>query len=133
MGSSFCGTSSRRSRHHTMPLEGGIHPISSYRLLACGPGARFFAINRLKLAEKTAIVVLTHDSNSTDFAQIADRVAYLVVPPTKAHPNARTIFRAVQTGRLDRMRATDDFNSWFDAARARSFAANLATRRTSKL
>lgn len=91
-----------------------------------GQGLGFLAINRLYPADKIAIVVLTNDSSSSAFAQIADRLAYLVVPPTTADVQARAIFRAVQSGQLDRMQATDDFNAWFDSARARAFAANLA-------
>jgi CubicO group peptidase (beta-lactamase class C family) len=91
-----------------------------------GQGLGFLAINRLYPAEKSGIVVLTNDSSSTAFAQIADRLAYLVVPPTAADARARAIFRAVQSGRLDRDGATDDFNAWFAPGRVRTFAANLA-------
>ncbi|WP_287003179.1 serine hydrolase domain-containing protein [Sphingobium sp.] len=90
-----------------------------------GQGLGFIAINRLYPAEKIAIIVLTNDSSSTAFAQIADRLAYLIVPPTAIDAQARAAFRAVQAGRPDRVEATDDFSRWFDTARARSFAASL--------
>ncbi len=90
-----------------------------------GQGLGFLAINRIYPAERTAIVVLTNDSSSTAFAQIAQRLAYLIVPPTAADADARALFAAVQTGDLDRRQASPDFNAYFDADVAHAYADSL--------
>ncbi|MDE1150394.1 MAG: serine hydrolase [Azospirillaceae bacterium] len=90
-----------------------------------GQGLGFLAVNRLYPAEGIAIVVLTNDSSSPAFSRIADRLAYLVVPPTPTDAQARALFRDIQAGRLDRAQASADFNAYFDAKRARTFAQTL--------
>ncbi len=90
-----------------------------------GQGLGFLAINRIYPAERTAIVVLTNDSSSLAFVHIAQRLAYLIVPPTAADAQARALFAAVQKGDLDRRQASPDFNAYFDADMAHAYAANL--------
>jgi D-alanyl-D-alanine carboxypeptidase len=90
-----------------------------------GQGLGFLAINRLYPADCTAIVVLTNDSSSSAFAHIAQRLAYLTLPPTAADAQARALFAAVQKGALDRSQAAPDFNTYFDARLARAYADSL--------
>jgi len=90
-----------------------------------GQGLGFLAINRIYPDERAAIVVLTNDSSSIAFAHIAQRLAYLILPPTAADAQARALFAAVQHGELDRRQASPDFNAYFDAAMARAYAASL--------
>jgi len=71
-------------------------------------------------------VVLTKDSSSGAYAHIADRLAYLVVPPTTAEAQARDLLRALQACQVDRRQFSADFDAWFDADRARKFARGLA-------
>ena len=91
-----------------------------------GQGLGFLATNQIYPAERAAIVVLTNDSSSGAYAHIADRLAYLVVPPTTAEAQARDLLRALQAGQVDRRQFSADFDAWFDADRARKFARGLA-------
>ncbi len=63
-----------------------------------GQGLGFLAVNRIYPAERAAIVVLTNDSSASAYAHIAQRLAYLVLPPTPADAQARALFAAVQKG-----------------------------------
>ena len=84
------------------------------------------AINRIYPSEGVAVVVLTSDdSSSSAFIHIADRIAYLVVPPTKADAQARALFAEVQQNRLDRSQVSPDFNTYFDTTMAKSYAESL--------
>ena len=51
-----------------------------------GQGLGFLAVNRIYPAEHAAIVVLTNDSSSPAFARIAQRLAYLILPPPLPTP-----------------------------------------------
>jgi CubicO group peptidase (beta-lactamase class C family) len=91
-----------------------------------GQGLGFLAINRIYPSEGVALIVLTSDdSSSSAFIQIADRMAYLIVPPTKADAQARALFAAVQQNRLNRSQVSQDFNAYFDAKMARIYAESL--------
>ena len=91
-----------------------------------GQGLGFLTVNRIYPAERCAIVVLTNDSSSSAFAHIAQRLEYLIVPPTPADVQARAVFRAIQRNDLDRQQASSDFNAYFDARMARTYADSLA-------
>jgi len=90
-----------------------------------GQGLGFLAVNRIYPNERTAIVVLTNDSSSSAFSHIAERLAYLVLPPTPADSQARAVFTALQGNTLDRRQASGDFNAYFDAQMARDYADSL--------
>jgi CubicO group peptidase (beta-lactamase class C family) len=90
-----------------------------------GQGLGFLAVNRIYPEDRTAIVVLTNDSSSSAFAHIAERLAYLILPPTPADAQARSVFRAIQANDLDRREASPDFNVYFDARMARKYANSL--------
>jgi CubicO group peptidase (beta-lactamase class C family) len=90
-----------------------------------GQGLGFLAINRLYPAERAAIVVLTNDSSSSAFAEIATRLAYLILPPTAADAQARALFAAIQKDALDRRRVSPDFNAYFTRRMARAYADSL--------
>lgn len=90
-----------------------------------GQGLGFLAVNRIYPAERAAIVVLTNDSSASAFAHIAQRLAYLVLPPTSADAQARALFAAVQKGDFDRRQASPDFNAYFDARVAGAYANSL--------
>lgn len=91
-----------------------------------GQGLGFLAVNRIYPAERIAIVVLTNDSSSAAYAHIAQRIAYLVVPPTPAEAETRETFDAIRRNALDRSRATPDFNAYFDRRLATAYARSLA-------
>ncbi len=70
------------------------------RLSHSGGGSGFLAENRIWPDDKIAIVVLTNN----DWAPpeyLADRLAYLILPPTAAELRARTLFEAFQNGTVD--------------------------------
>jgi len=90
-----------------------------------GQGLGFLAINRIYPQDHAAIVVLTNDSSSSAFADIARRLTYLVLPPTAADAQARALFAAVQKDDLDRRQASPDFNAYFDTKTARAYADSL--------
>jgi CubicO group peptidase (beta-lactamase class C family) len=74
-----------------------------------GAGSGFLADNRIWPHEHAAIVVLTNN----DWAGpegLVDRLAFLVLPPTPEAARARTVFRAMQDGTLDRSLFTDTGN-----------------------
>ena len=90
-----------------------------------GQGLGFLTVNRIYPTESAAIVVLTNDSSSNAFAQIADRIAYLTVPPTPADAQARAVFASLQANRPERSSFTQDLNTYLDATMARQYAASL--------
>jgi hypothetical protein len=90
----------------------------AHGLLSCRPGIGLPCNQSSLSVGKSAIVVLSNDSSSGAFAQIADRLAYLVVAPMDIDAKARAIFRSIRTGGMERTKETEDFNDWFDAARA---------------
>jgi len=91
-----------------------------------GQGLGFLTINRIYPSEGVAVVVLTSDdSSSSAFIHIADRIAYLIVPPTKTDAQARSVFAAVQQNSLDRSQVSSDFNAYFDARMAHTYAESL--------
>ncbi len=61
-----------------------------------GQGLGFLAINRIYPSNRAAIVVLTNDSSALTFNHIADRVQFLVVPPSSQDADARALFTSVQ-------------------------------------
>ena len=90
-----------------------------------GQGLGFLAVNRIYPKEQAAIVVLTNDSSSAAFAHIAERLAYIVVPPTTLDAQARALFKSIQVNRLDRRLVSSDFDTYFDARRSREAARTL--------
>ena len=90
-----------------------------------GQGLGFLAVNRLYPYEHAAIVVLTNDSSALTFSHIADRIEYLVVPPSPQDADARAIFASVQKGSPDRRRFSKDLNEYFDARMARQYMHSL--------
>lgn len=90
-----------------------------------GQGLGFLAINRIYPAQQASIIVLTNTSSSLAFAHIADRLEYLVIPPTPEDAQARELFRSVQGGMPDRSRFSQDLNTYFDDSRARLYHESL--------
>jgi len=92
-----------------------------------GQGLGFLAINRIYPTEHAAIIVLTNDSSSSAFAHIADRLEYLVIPPTLQDAQARALFLSVQSGKPDRSRFSKDLNAYFDGHMARRYRQSLGS------
>jgi CubicO group peptidase (beta-lactamase class C family) len=90
-----------------------------------GQGLGFLAENRIYPAEHDAIVVLTNDSSSLTFRHVADRLAYIVVPPGANDAAARTMFASLQKGKPDRALFTADLSAYFDKKRVADYASSL--------
>jgi hypothetical protein len=85
------------------------------RLGHSGGGSGFLAENRLWPNEDAAIVVLSNNDWASP-ADLADRLAFLVLPPTAAEQRVRTVFEALQHGTLDRALFTDVGNAYWTPA-----------------
>jgi D-alanyl-D-alanine carboxypeptidase len=81
------------------------------RLGHAGGGSGFLAENRLWPNEGAAVVVLTNNDWATP-ADLAARLAFLVLTPTPAEQRARTVFESFQRGMLDRSLFTDIGNAY---------------------
>jgi D-alanyl-D-alanine carboxypeptidase len=76
-----------------------------------GSGSGFQAENRVWPRERIAIVIETNN-DWADPAALADRIAFIVVPPTAAEARARTLFEAFQNGTVDRAQFTQAGRSY---------------------
>ena len=90
-----------------------------------GQGLGFLAINRIYPTEHAAIVVLTNDSSALTFRHVADRIEYLVVPPTPPDAEARAIFMSLQIGKLDRSKLTVDLSTYFNSRLLAEYKSSL--------
>ena len=90
-----------------------------------GQGLGFLAVNRIYPAEHAAIVVLTNDSSALTFQHVADRLEYIIVPPTRPDADARAVFASLQKGLPNRTLFTADLNAYFDARMVSDYAKSL--------
>jgi D-alanyl-D-alanine carboxypeptidase len=70
-----------------------------------GEGSGFLAESRLWPEQRVAIVALTNNDWASP-GDLVDRLAYLVLPPTRAEARARALFEAFQNGTVDRSQFT---------------------------
>ena len=90
-----------------------------------GQGLGFLAGNSIYPDDNTAIVVLTNTNATLSFARIADRLAFLLLPPTSVDAQARRLFKGMQRGTADRAVLTPEFSAFLDARRLGTYAASL--------
>ena len=76
-----------------------------------GSGSGFQAENRVWPRERIAIVIETNNDWAPP-AELADRIAFIVLPPTSAEARARALFEAFQNGTVDRSQFTDAGRSY---------------------
>jgi D-alanyl-D-alanine carboxypeptidase len=95
------------------------------RIGHAGGGSGFLAENRLWPNENAAIVVLTNNDWASP-SDLADRLAFLVLPPTPAEQRVRTVFEALQRGTLDRALFTDIGNAYLTEAVLADMKSSLA-------
>ena len=69
----------------------------------------FLAANTIYPNDRLAVVVLTNTSATQTFAHITDRISYLLLAPTPADARARSLFQALQSGRIDGQTLTPGF------------------------
>ena len=80
-----------------------------------GGGSGFLSSNQMWPGQKTAVIAFTNgDWASPD--DVADRIAFVVLPPNEAEARARAVFKGFQAGTLDRGLFTDNGNAYLTAA-----------------
>lgn len=75
-----------------------------------GEGAGYLTENRIYLEDGVAIVVLTNTMTGGAHAEIADRIAFDLVPPKGMDARVLNLFIALQKGQADRAAFSDSFN-----------------------
>lgn len=90
-----------------------------------GQGLGFLAGNSIFPDQGAAIVVLTNGGAQPSFARIADRIAFLLLPPTPADARARALWAGLAAGRVARETLTPAFAAFLDAPRLRRWRAGL--------
>jgi CubicO group peptidase (beta-lactamase class C family) len=83
------------------------------RIGHAGSGSGFLADNRVWPHERAAIVILTNNDWASP-ADLLDRIAFLVLPPTPAEARARALFEAFQKGTVDRALFTPAGNAYLN-------------------
>jgi CubicO group peptidase (beta-lactamase class C family) len=78
-----------------------------------GAGSGFLAENRIWPAERTAIVVLTNNDWASP-AELLNKIAFVVLPPSPAQARAQAVFAALQNGSIDRTVFTATGNFYFN-------------------
>jgi D-alanyl-D-alanine carboxypeptidase len=95
------------------------------RIGHAGGGSGFLAENRFWPKQDAAIVVLTNNDWASP-ADLADRLAFLVLAPTPAEQRVRNVFEALQRGTLDRSVFTDIGNAYLTVAVLTDLQSSLA-------
>lgn len=90
-----------------------------------GEGAGYLSLNRIYPDDGVAIVVLTNTMSGGATGEIADRIAYLLLPPTGTDAHMQQVFEGLQAGQVNRADFTDDFNGYLDAATVADYKATL--------
>ncbi|MGN6425113.1 MAG: serine hydrolase domain-containing protein [Asticcacaulis sp.] len=90
-----------------------------------GEGAGYLSLNRIYPDDGVAIVVLTNTMSGDATGNIADSIAYLLLPPTGTDAHMRQVFEGLQTGQVNRADFTDDFNGYLDAATIADYKSTL--------
>jgi len=87
-------------------LAVGNDAAGRLRLSHGGAGSGFLAENRVWPREGVAIAVLTNNDWASP-ADLADRIAFIVLAPSAAEARARALFAAFQNGGVDRAQFTE--------------------------
>lgn len=90
-----------------------------------GEGSGYLAENRIYPNEKLAIVVLSNSLAGTPQADIADSIAYLMLPPTGVDARMQGLFEGLQHGKVDRSAFTDNFNAYLSPGTVADYARSL--------
>jgi CubicO group peptidase (beta-lactamase class C family) len=90
-----------------------------------GEGSGYLAENRIYPDEKLAIVVLTNTFSGSSHTDIADRIAYLLLPKTGTDARMQALFEGLQHGKVDRAAFTSNFNAYLDASTVAAYASTL--------
>ena len=89
-----------------------------------GAGSGYLAANKIWPDDKVAVVVLTNN-DWADPADLADRIAFQVLPPKPDEARARAVFAGFQKGTVDRALFTDNGNAFLTPAQLADLKASL--------
>jgi len=95
------------------------------RLSHGGAGSGFLAENRVWPHEKVAIAIATNGDWASP-GDLADRVAFIALPPTAVEARARTLFEAFQSGTVNRSEFSETGRSYLTDAVLAESRASLA-------
>jgi CubicO group peptidase (beta-lactamase class C family) len=116
--------SSGKDSHYALGLfvrdEGGRRMLEH-----SGETSGFVSENRVYPDDRAAIVVLTNLDASSGAADIADRIAYLLLPPKGIDAVVQDLFRGLQRGVVNRAMLTPFTSAYFDPQTVHDFAASL--------
>lgn len=90
-----------------------------------GEGAGYLSANRIYPDDGLGVVVLTNTMSGTASDEIADRIAYVMLPPQGVDAHLQQVFEDLQAGKVNRADFTDDFNAYLDAATIADYKATL--------
>ena len=90
-----------------------------------GEGAGTHTENRIYPDDGLAIVVLTNTMSGSAESEIADRIAYMVLPQTGEDAHIRQVFEGLQAGRIDRAGFTENCNAYMTEATVADFKSTL--------
>ncbi|WP_081716537.1 serine hydrolase domain-containing protein [Asticcacaulis sp. AC460] len=90
-----------------------------------GEGAGYLTENRIYLEDGVAIVVLTNTMTGSAHGDIADRIAYILLPQTGVDAKVLATFEALQKGEADRSAFTDNFNDFLSERALADHRENL--------
>jgi len=90
-----------------------------------GEGAGTHTENRIYPDDGLAIVVLTNTMSGNAQGEIADRIAYMALPPSGVDAHLRQVFEGLQAGRIDRADFTENCNGYMTDATVADFKSTL--------
>ena len=90
-----------------------------------GEGAGYISENRIYPDDGLAIVVLTNSMSGTAVGDAADRIAFLMMPPTGIDAHLQTVFEGLQAGTVNCADFSDDFNAYLTPATIADYKNSL--------
>ena len=90
-----------------------------------GEGAGYLSENRIYPDDGVAVVVLTNTMSGRAFLDIADRVTFVMLPPSGADKTLLDVFESLQAGKPDLSQFTPDMQGYLSPDNVADFAATL--------
>lgn len=91
-----------------------------------GQGLGFTAINLIYPDSHTAIAVLSNTSTGSIVGTVANRLAYLLLVPSKDDVYARSVFRGLQSGHPDKTTWSADLTAYMAGPRLATYHRSLS-------
>ncbi len=90
-----------------------------------GEGSGYISENRIYPDDGIAIVVLTNTMSYPPTNTIADRIAFLLMPPQGVDKQVLDVFESLQAGKPDRSQFTQNLDGYFSGAAVADFAGTV--------